>query len=637
MAYDIGPKIGVEGEKEFKKAITDINKDLTVLGSELKKVSAQFDGNANSLESLTAKQEVYNKRADEQRKKIEVMTAALENAKKEYGENSDQVKNWQIKLNNAEADLAKTENALKQTTEQMNNLGKETDQTADKQEEFGKKIEATGGKVNEFASKALLALAAAAAAAGAALFKLTVDAGKFADELITTSNQTGISTQQLQEWDYAMRFIDVDMNTMTGSMAKLVKNMDNAAKGTKDQVEAFDALGVSFSDGNGELRDSRAVFMEIIDALGEMENETQRDALAMRLFGRSAQELNPLIKAGAGELARLSEEAHNVGAVLDDDAIKALGEFDDNMQVLEASIKGVTNKALAELTPYINQLIDALREKMPAIVENIKGFVKFVIDNGPTIIGVIGGIAGGLLAWNVVSMVQKLAGAIKGWQLATEGMTVAQRLLNIAMAANPIGIIVSAIAGLVTAILVLWHTNDDFRDAVINMGKQIKEFFLGLVEWAKYLPLKFKGIGIDIVKGVWEGIKSMASWFKEQISGFFSNIVGGVKEALGIASPSKVFAGIGENMAAGLGVGFAKEMNSVSKKINTSIPSNVQMNGSYDTKQVEGLVNGIASIVGGGQTIIINPAPVILNGKTVAQVMFEPLQNVARQKGVALA
>ncbi len=577
MAFNINAGIGLEGEKQFRDAIKDINKDMSVLSSEMKKVTAQFDGNADSMEALTAKQDVYNKKADEQRKKIEVMTAALESAKKEFGENSDKVKDWQIKLNNAEADLAKTESALKQTADQMDNLGKETDETADKQEKFGNQTEETAGKVNAFAAKALAAMAAAAAAAGAALLKLAVDAGEFADELITTSNQTGISTEQLQEWDYAMRFIDVDMNTVTGSMAKLIKNMDSASKGTKDQVEAFSELGVAFTDGNGDMRDSQTVFMEVIDALGKMENETERDALSMRLFGKSAQDLNPLIKAGSDELARLSEEAHNVGAVVGGDALAALGEFDDNMQMLKGSVEGLKNQALAELTPYINDMISVLQTNMPAIIEGIKGFVSFVIDNGDTIISVIAGIAAGLLAWNVIAMVQGLITAIKGWQIATESMTIAQKLLNLVMAANPIGLIITAISALVAAIVVLWNTNDDFKNAVIKTGNDIKDFFIDLIDWAKSIPEKFKELGKNIVKGLWEGIKSMGDWIKDKVSGFFGGIVDGAKDFLGIKSPSKVFAGIGANMAAGLGVGFEDEMNNAAKKINASIPTDVKL------------------------------------------------------------
>lgn len=608
--FSIGAGLELSGEKQFTDAIKSINKDLTVLGSEMKKVTAQFDGNADSMEALTAKQKVYNDRAEEQRKKIEVMTAALENAKTEFGENSDKVKDWQIKLNNAEADLSKTENALKQTTDQLDNFGKETDQAADKQEKFGNQTEETTKKVNAFAAKALAAMAAAAAAAGAALLKLAVDAGEFADELITTSNQTGISTEQLQEWDYAMRFIDVDMNTVTGSMAKLIKNMDNASKGTKDQVEAFSELGVAFTDGNGDMRDSQTVFMEVIDALGKMENETERDALSMRLFGKSAQDLNPLIKAGSDELARLSEEAHNVGAVVGGDALAALGEFDDNMQMLKGSIQGLKNQALAELTPYINDMISVLQTNMPAIIEGIKGFVSFVIDNGDTIISVIAGIAAGLLAWNVIAMVQGLITAIKGWQIATEGMTIAQKLLNIVMAANPIGIVITLVSALVAAIIVLWNTNEDFKNKVIEIWTSIKSFFKSTIDaiagfftetipatiekvvgWFKELPQKvssavmskiedIKSIGKNIVKGVWDGIFSKVKWFTDEVKNFFSGIVNGVKSVLGIASPSKVFAGIGNNMALGLGEGFTDAMRGVAKKINNSIPTgfNVGMN-----------------------------------------------------------
>ena len=151
----------------------------------------------------------------------------------------------------------------------------------------------------------IAAIGTAALGAAAGAFKLAVDAGKMADDLLTLSNQTGISTKQLQEWEYAMRFIDVDMDVMTKSMAKLIKGMDNASKGGKDVTDAFSRLGVSFVDNEGKMRNHQEVFMELIDALGKVENETERDALAMRLFGKSAQELNPLIKAGSQELAKL--------------------------------------------------------------------------------------------------------------------------------------------------------------------------------------------------------------------------------------------------------------------------------------------------------------------------------------------
>jgi hypothetical protein len=186
MAFTIGAGLALEGEKQFKDAIKGINKDLSVLSSEMKKVTAQFDGNAESMEALTAKQKVYSERADEQRKKIEVMTAALENAKREYGENSDKVKDWQIRLNNAESDLAKTERALNETTAQIDNFGKESDEAGDNIEEAGKKASESGGrfeKLGGILKGAAVAMGAVAVAAGAAAVKLGKEVVKQFGEL----------------------------------------------------------------------------------------------------------------------------------------------------------------------------------------------------------------------------------------------------------------------------------------------------------------------------------------------------------------------------------------------------------------------------------------------------------------------
>ncbi len=98
MAYDIGPRIGIEGEKEFKNAITGINKEMSVLGSEMKKVTAQFSDNEDSVEALTAKQKVLNSQVDEQKNKIDTLVSALDNAKQTYGENSNQVKDEQRRI-----------------------------------------------------------------------------------------------------------------------------------------------------------------------------------------------------------------------------------------------------------------------------------------------------------------------------------------------------------------------------------------------------------------------------------------------------------------------------------------------------------------------------------------------------------
>lgn len=379
MAYDIGPKIGIEGEAEFRKKINDINTSMKTLKTEMEAVASQFDRNDKSQEAYAAKNEVLAKQIEMQKKKLEELQKGLAAAKEKYDENHKVTQGWQQAVNKATAELNNMERELNENKKAMSEFGKETEQTSGKTSRFGEAISnigkglANAGKVAAKAAVAgITAVGTAAAGAAAGAFKLAREVGKTADDLITLSNQTGISTQQLQEWDYAMRFIDVDMGTMTKSMAKLVKSMDDADKGSKDVTEAFDRLGVSWKDSAGNMRSNQEVFYDLIDALGKVENETERDALAMRIFGKSAQELNPLIKAGGEELARLSKEAHAVGAVLSDDALEAAGKFDDTMQTLEASTKGLVATLGVAVVPAVSEVVNSIVGVVPKITEAIK-------------------------------------------------------------------------------------------------------------------------------------------------------------------------------------------------------------------------------------------------------------------------
>ena len=346
--FKIGAGIALDGEKEFRKAISAINKDMAVLGSEMKKVTAQFDGNADSVEALTAKQEVYNKQAEEQRKKIDTIRKALENAKKEFGENSDKVKDWQIKLNNAEAELSKLERTLEDNRKALDKLkpdtlsnsfkrlgdaitsgvnspftkaknaieavkhpldtakdgfeglkqkvstgiqdkldslskklngvddaledageaAKESGKDAEKGESGWSKLGGALSKAGEFAAKAVAALGAAAAAAGSALVGMSVSGAAYADDILTLSVQTGIATDKIQEFKYAAELVDVPLETLTKSMARNIRSMTTAAKGTGDAATAYQKLGIQITDANGNLRDGEEVFWQTIDALG---------------------------------------------------------------------------------------------------------------------------------------------------------------------------------------------------------------------------------------------------------------------------------------------------------------------------------------------------------------------------------
>jgi len=577
---------------DLKAGLTEANRLIRIADTEFKAAAASIGSWADNADGLSAKIKSLTTIVDVQQQKVQALKDQHKAITETYGANSKAAQDLEVVINKETASLNRNTLELGESKTALDQLNNKTEETIKQKENLRKKTEELTSSMNELSKKALVALTAAAAAAGAAIMKLMMDSGKFADDLITLSNKTGISVQQLQELDYAARFVDVSVETMTGSMNKMTKTMDAARDAIttgklNDQAQAYQDLGVQITNTDGSLRNNKDVFYEVIDALGKVTNETERDSMSMQIFGKSATELNPLIKAGSVELNRLAAEAHQVGAVVSDEGVVALGDFDDNMESLNASTKGLMNEAMAQLAPVINDFVTQLKDNMPGIIDAIKGFISFVIENGPIIVSLIGGIATGLMAWNVVTMIQGLITMVKGWQAATEGMTLAQALLNIVMAANPVGIIITLIAGLIAGLIILWNTNEGFRKAVIKIFDDIVTTISGAVDkivnfFKVTLPETlgkvgewFSNIGENIVKGVWEGIKGMTSWFGDQVGGFFGGIVDGAKKFLGIKSPSRVFAGIGENMALGLGQGFNQEMNSVNKAIQNAIPTNI--------------------------------------------------------------
>jgi hypothetical protein len=366
---NINTKFTLSGEKEYKQAISEIGSGMKVLDSEMRKVSSAYAQNADSVEALNAKNDVLERKISTQAEKIEYLRAALQQSAERYGEADKRTMQWQASLNNAEAEL--------------NNLNNQVDENNQKIAESEKGMGNLGDVVNGLTSKLgiqlpdgmkssmnamgsldtqSLALAGGFAAVAAAIVKvekamisMTKESAAFADNIITLSMQTGQSTQQLQEFAYASELIDVSVDTLQGSLRKLTNNMQDTMNGTGNAKASFEALGVSVTNADGSMRSANDVFYETIDALGQVKNETERDAMSMDIFGRSAQDLNPLIIQGSKTLKEYADEAHNVGYVLDDEALSALGAVDDAYQRLQKTQEGVKNQLSAEFAPYLEE------------------------------------------------------------------------------------------------------------------------------------------------------------------------------------------------------------------------------------------------------------------------------------------
>ena len=144
MADSFGLKIGLEGEKEFKKALADINQSFKVLGSEMKLATSQFNKNDKSAEALTARNKVLNKEIEAQKQKIETLRSALKNAADSFGENDRRTQNWQIQLNNAEAALNDMNRELDENEKAIKDGGKAAEESGSKFEGFGKVLKTVG-------------------------------------------------------------------------------------------------------------------------------------------------------------------------------------------------------------------------------------------------------------------------------------------------------------------------------------------------------------------------------------------------------------------------------------------------------------------------------------------------------------
>lgn len=376
MAYDIGPKIGIEGEKEFRDALKQVNTSLKTLGTEMKAVTSAYDKNDNSASALTAKNKVLNKQIDEQKGKLSQLERGLQASKEKYGENDAVTQKWQQSVNQATADLNKMERELGDNVAALKNVERGYDDAGNKLDEFGNIVEQTEKKTSRFgeifkgAFWADLASRALTAVIGK-LKEFARAAIEAADRIGTMSDIYSLSTDRLQELEFAGIRLDVSLETMTGSMTKLVRNMNSARAGSKLQTEAFKKLGIEITNADGSLRSANTVFGEAIDALGRIRNETERDAIAMQLFGKSAMDLNPLIVAGSEELEMLSDKAHEMGAVMTEETIAALDNLDETLEELKFSAKSTLGNLIVDFADFGGLLSRAMEDSSDAVVEVI--------------------------------------------------------------------------------------------------------------------------------------------------------------------------------------------------------------------------------------------------------------------------
>lgn len=453
MADNFGLKIGVEGEKEFKKALAEINQNFKVLGSEMKLVSSQFDKNDNSVQALSARNTVLNKEIDAQKQKIETLRQALANASESFGETDRRTQSWQIQLNNAEASLNSMErelnsnnSALEQaktdiegTEKSLEKVDGRLDDTAESADDMGDEIKDAGDKADkskERFSKLGSVLKGVGVAMGAVVTAAAATAVKLGKEVVNAHA------------DYEQLVGGVD-TLFKGSSQKLQSYASNAYKtaglSANDYMETVTGFSASLIQSLGGDTDKSVKYADM--AITDMADNANKMGTDMSLiqnayqgFAKQNYTMLDNLKLGYGgtkeEMQRLLSDAEKISGVKYDissyaDVVDAIHVMQESMDIAgttakeaEGTISGSVNALKSSVTNLVvgfgdanadlGELCENVVTAFQTVLENISPIVENLISALPTVITTLLESAGEMLPTVLETLAELFAQVLEG-------------------------------------------------------------------------------------------------------------------------------------------------------------------------------------------------------------------------------
>lgn len=426
-----GITIEIDGNTtKLTDSLKDVDKSLKDTQSQLKDVDRLLKLDPSNIELLKQKHELLGKAVKDTKTRQEELKKALEDSKN-AGDTEE---------NRHQQDLLQRE--LIETTQKLEDLEKQYSKSSPT-------LQSISAKTGELADKTK-AMSAAAGAAAVGMIGMAASAAANADDLLTMSNVTGFSVEELQKLQYAADFIDVSYETMTGSIQKLTKQM---ASGNK----AFDTLGVSVTNADGSMRSANDVWWDTVEALGNVTNETERDQLSMELFGKSAMEMAGIVDDGGAALKQLGEDAEATGNILSQDAVEDAVAFNDKIDELKGKASMAFMEAGATLADSLVPALEKLVEVVTSVLEwfgNLDGTTQTVILTVLALVAAISPVLG------LISTLTGLAAALNVSMLPMIGT---------------IALIVAAIAALVAAGVWLYNNWDTVKEKATQLWTKLKE------------------------------------------------------------------------------------------------------------------------------------------------------------------
>ena len=466
---------------KLDKALRQVDKETRSIDKELNAVNKSLKFNPGSVDLWREKQTLLKQKIGETEDKLKLLK------QQQATMDANGVDKNSLEYQKLQREIIETESKLKNFKGQLRAIGNV------KLRAISEQMKVTGASVTAAGQK-MRGLSTAAGIAAGAIGALAVKSGKWADDLNTMSKVYGINTRELQKYSAAAKLVDVDVETIAKSHTKLKRSMLSAKDGTGATAEAFSQLGVKVTDSNGNLRDADTVWQETIKSLGSMKNETERDALAMALMGKSASELNPLIEDGGKTYENVAKtlEKYNLDFI-DQETL-------DNAQAFNDEIDSIKAIALVGLETVGAKLAEYLAPALEKVVGWVGKAANWLANLNPTVLAVVLAIAAVLA---VMSPLLIVIGSV----ITNIGVIVGAvgSLMGVIAGLNPIFLIVAAAIAAVIAIGVLLYKNWD----------KIKEKAGAVKDWIieKWTALKtaietiFNAIK-SFVLTIWNAIKT---------------------------------------------------------------------------------------------------------------------------------
>lgn len=679
MASDVGVKLYADGEKEFKTALSNINAQMKNLNSEMKLTIQEFAGVEDGEQSVIAKTNVLMRSMETAEKKVSLLTEQYDREKDKLGElekaiqeavdahgrdskeatkavnaynrQATAVEKLGTQLNDAKSDLIKFERELK-------DINETSEDVEDSLKDAGNSAGSLGDTLLQaFAGTAIVAGIKEMASAIFGLVEATHEYRTIMGTLEVSSTKAGYTAEQTGEAYTRLYGVLGDQQTSATALA----NLQALNLSQEELTQLIDGtIGAWATYGDSIPIDGLA---EAINETAQVGKVTGTFADVLNWAGQSEDEFNAKL-AEAGTTAErtklIMQMLNEQGLVQAAEGWREVNSSIVEMNEAQAKMDENTARIAEVLAPAVNTVKNLFAE--------LVGILATLLETGSPLIPMFTGLGAAMIAMGIATFVTQ-AGSMAA---ALSKVSTAMQAVNLAMKSNPILLVVSLIAGLVAALVTAYATNEKFREGVQAVWKTVSqtigsavgafvEFFTvtipdavsNALEFLKQIPKNAPEIGRDIIRGLWNGISDMAGWIANKIKTFCSGALGAIKDFFDIKSPSRVMRDevgvmLVRGMAEGINKGRATALNAIQDlqsellseaERGLDVRSNMSIGIDRTTnnglmKATEAMINGINIANNGGmsQTIVI---PVNLDGRQIAEVVFNPLKDISKQRGVA--